>query len=159
MWNKSLTSSPPRIKGRSSVWSLNERFYQEIAVRVAKPAEPIGEFPPNMVPSGLVLGYSIARGLYIPYDDSAVDGNVALGVIPQELWFYPEDGTGEESMSAMIVMGVLREDEMVGLDSAAKRDLWCPHEGRAILFPTQDFTGHQWHLDVERRARRYEHGA
>lgn len=86
--------------------------------------------------AGLVLGKVTSSGLYAPYNNSNSDGTeVAVGVLAEKV---VTDEFGNDSEAAMIQSGILFEDLLIGLDSAAKADLksvsFAEHGSNLIKF-------------------------
>jgi hypothetical protein len=72
-----------------------------------------------IIASGTVLGRIAASGKYGVYDDTAVNGlQVAIGV----LWTHVNTTLGDVEGN-IIFSGVLKLDQLVGLDNAAIADL------------------------------------
>jgi len=120
---------------RRKIRSLQKNFYYAANVSVGSDESLFALvdtrlLPDGLLPAGLVLAYSQARRLYVPYWDCKPDTNVAAGVLEADVMLK-----GQSAIGKMIVMGVLDSAETFFLDECARRDLWCPEQGRCILFP------------------------
>lgn len=69
--------------------------------------------------SGTVLGRLDANDKYVAYDDTNMDGSeTAVAVLAKAV-----DATDGDVLGEIIVGGVLKHDQLVGLDAAAVTDL------------------------------------
>lgn len=76
--------------------------------------------PARTVAIGTALGQITLSGLYDAYDDGNSDGTeTASGLLGREV---VTDGTNDEE-SFMYIRGAFKEDQLTGIDAAAKTDL------------------------------------
>ncbi len=74
--------------------------------------------------AGTVLGKNTVTGNYAKYDDSGASGlNTAVGILFDEVSVQDFPSSGETVSCAAIFGGEVYEDNLVGLDAAAKTDL------------------------------------
>lgn len=73
----------------------------------------------GVVASGTVMGRITADGKYAPYNNANMDGTeVAVGVLRSMV-----DATSEDRPGELVLSGVLKDDQLTGLDAAAITDL------------------------------------
>ncbi len=99
----------------------------DLGVTVASTARDSGNTPTTTLRKGLVMGKITASKKYAEYDDAETDGTeVAVGILADsvDLTDQSSDGcTPTDQDGALIMIGDLVEDDLIGLDAAAKVDL------------------------------------
>ena len=84
--------------------------------------------------AGTILGQVTESGLFVAYDDDAIDGSeVAAGILLEDV---DAVSAGAAVVSSMYVKGAFVESKLTGLDDAAKADLGARSVPGHVLTPT-----------------------
>ncbi len=84
-------------------------------------AKPVTIADDQDLTTGTILGQVTDTGLFVAYDDDAIDGSeVAAGILVEDV---DAVSAGAAVVSSMYVKGAFIESKLTGLDEAAKADL------------------------------------
>lgn len=106
-------------------WSGRQGADQTITRRVTidDATTDAGNTPTTTLRAGLVLAVRDSDGKAAAYDPDANDGKqIAVGVLEQGLSMLV-DGVAQDRYSQMLVGGLVKESQLVGLDGMARRQL------------------------------------
>lgn len=125
----------------NQVWWGHEnlRIWESLPVIVST-AIDAGNTPTNTLRNGLVMAKVAATGLWAEYDPTQTDGReVARGVLVQALSMLNiVTGIVSNKSGRILIGGLLKAADLVGLDSAARRQL-----AQRFIFD-DDISGRDW---------------
>ena len=112
--------------GETQVWWAGRHGQDLIATRkIALAAASVddGNTPTSTLRGGIVLALADATGKAQPYDPDANDGRqIAMGVLEKHQGMLV-NGTATDRFTQMLVHGLLKQGELLGLDPRAKQQL------------------------------------
>ncbi len=117
---------PRRTATEKQIWWSGRGGQNQIATRqvtIAATAVDTTNTPTTTLRAGLVLALNSSTGKAHAYDPTANDGTqVALGVLERPVEMLV-DGVATERFAQVIVQGMLKESELIGLDARGRQQL------------------------------------
>lgn len=115
-----------RTADEKQIWWSGRGGQTLIATRqvtIGSAAQDAGNTPVTTLRAGLVMALNASTGKAYPYDPDATDGTqVPFGILERPVDMLV-DGVATDRFTQVIVQGLVKENELVGLDARARQQL------------------------------------
>lgn len=89
----------------------------------------------SILRKALCLGKITASSDYAQYSDAASDGTqVMTGILMEEVDLFDDTGVAADSTGLMLVVGIVDNGKLTGIDANGRTDMNAPASGKLIVF-------------------------
>ena len=105
-------------------WGNDVLQVEDQLAAIDSTAQDTGNTPVTTLRAGLIMGQIASTKLWKQYDPAATDGTeVARGALKTSLSMLNNLAVAEQKQSFILIIGLLKADQLIGLDSAARVQL------------------------------------
>jgi len=90
----------------------------------------------SILRKALCLGKVTASGDHVEYDEDGVDDGreVMAGILMEEVDLFDDTGVVADSTGLMLVVGIVDNGKLIGIDANGRTDMNAPATGKLIVF-------------------------